>query len=249
MSSTSKNADEPRIENNYPPNLLETIVRLKRALVVKRIKLQRLHNMNNDAELKASQQLLLTKGYSSMSSSTDTTNHIYEPIFTINDEFQRRYASVIISLEKMNRDVQNYLSEVQIFANDLTCDPQIQAMLTPSYLREKCREMADDAVMRNNRGLVKSHTIIKLIKNLATVLLVASHLNSENSSQVTKVLEGCVEEVRSSIQTVNMDTFQKNVQIHLHHIRLGIGQSFKADANTSTTQNNASNTTATNNII
>lgn len=226
--------------NTYPPSLLETIVRLKRALLVKRIKLQRLHNMNNDAELKASQQLLLTKGYSNISQSTQTTNHIYEPLLNLSEDFQRRYASIIISMEKMNRDIQSYLSEVQMFANELTCDPQMQAMLTPTYLREKCREMADDAVTRNNRGLVKNINIISLIKNLATILLVASHMNSDNSVQVTKVFEGCVEEVRNSIQSVNMETFQKNVQIHLHHIQLGIGKSFTA-SNTQVASTNGTN--------
>ncbi|KAM7348446.1 myb-interacting protein 130 [Cochliomyia hominivorax] len=219
--------------NGYPPKLLETLVRLKRALASKKSKLQRLNDMNNEAELKASQQLLAAHNANSSASSDDsqnaaptaTTSAGENNTLQLNEEFQRRYASIVISMEKMNRDIQDYLNDVQAFAGELTPDPQVRAMLTPSYLREKCRESAEDAVQRNNQGILKNKNILALIKKLATVLIVASHLSSENSSQVNKVLEGSIEEVRSSLNGVNVETFQKHVQIHLHHIRCGIGQS------------------------
>lgn len=227
--------------NGYPPKLLETLVRLKRAIAIKKSKLQRLNDMNNEAELKASQQLVATHNASSSSSSEDSqnaasANDTNAPQLT--EEFQRRYASIVISMEKMNRDIQDYLNEVQVFAGEITRDPQVQAMLTPSYLREKCREAAEDAVQRNNPGILKNTNILSMIKKLATVLLVASHLSNDNSAQVNKILEGCIEEVRSSLYGVNVETFQKHVQIHLHHIRLGIGQSMM---NTSGAGNNSNN--------
>ncbi|XP_073833771.1 myb-interacting protein 130 [Musca autumnalis] len=220
--------------NGYPPKLLETLVRLKRALKIKQSKLSRLNDMNNEAELKVSQQLVAAHNNSGNSSSDESQNVNAAdgngP--QLSEEFQRRYASIIISMEKMNRDIQDYLNEVQSFATDITRDPQVQAMLTPSYLREKCREAAEEAVQRNAQGILKNKAILSLIKKLATVLLVASHLSSENTAQVNKVLEGCIEEVRSSLYGVNVETFQKHVQIHLHHIRLGIGQSMmNASAN------------------
>ncbi|XP_061390607.1 protein lin-9 homolog [Musca vetustissima] len=225
--------------NGYPPKLLETLVRLKRALKIKQSKLSRLNDMNNEAELKVSQQLVAAHNNSG-SSSSDESQNINAADGNgpqLSEEFQRRYASIIISMEKMNRDIQDYLNEVQSFASDITRDPQVQAMLTPSYLREKCREAAEEAVQRNSQGILKNKSILSLIKKLATVLLVASHLSSENSAQVNKVLEGCIEEVRSSLYGGNVETFQKHVQIHLHHIRLGIGQSMM---NTSVNMMNSS---------
>ncbi|XP_053950509.1 protein lin-9 homolog [Anastrepha ludens] len=205
--------------NGYPAKLLETLVRLKRALASKRSKLQRLSEMNNEAELKAAQQL--TAAHNNSNSSSDESQNTTEAVPQLSDEFQRRYASIVISMEKMNRDMQDYLNDVQAFAGDLTRDPQVQAMLAPSYLREKCREAAEDAVQRNNQGTVQNKSVLGLIKNLATVLLVASHLgNDGNSVEVSKVLEGCIVEVRSSLSGVNVETFQKNVQIHLHHVRM-----------------------------
>ncbi|KAI9589699.1 protein lin-9 homolog [Glossina fuscipes] len=227
--------------NGYPPKLLETLVRLKRALTIKRSKLHRLSDMNNEAELKASQQLVTSHNNTNSSSSDDSQNVASEAV-PLSEEFQRRYASIVISMEKMNLDIQDYLNDVQAYANDLTRDPQLQAMLTPSYLREKCREAAEDAVQRNNQGLLKNRNVLNLIKNLATVLLVASHLSNDNSTQVSKVLEGCIEEVRSDLHGDNVETFQKHVQIHLHHIRLGIGQSIMATTSNNSNSNNTSNT-------
>uniref|UniRef100_A0A1A9WGD3 DIRP domain-containing protein n=1 Tax=Glossina brevipalpis TaxID=37001 RepID=A0A1A9WGD3_9MUSC len=229
--------------NGYPPKLLETVVRLKRALAIKRSKLHRLSDMNNEAELKASQQLVISHSNNTNSSSSDDSQNIASEVLPqLSEEFQRRYASIVISMEKMNRDIQDYLNDVQAYANDLTRDPQLQAMLTPSYLREKCREAAEDAVQRNNQGLLKNKNVLNLIKNLATVLLVASHLSNDNSAQVSKVLEGCIEEVRSDLHGVNVETFQKHVQIHLHHIRLGIGQSIMATTANNSNSINMSNT-------
>ncbi|XP_012156547.1 protein lin-9 homolog [Ceratitis capitata] len=205
--------------NGYPAKLLETLVRLKRALASKRSKLQRLSEMNNEAELKASQQL--AAAHSNSNSSSDESQNTNEAVPQLSEEFQRRYASIVISMEKMNRDMQDYLNDVQAFAGDLTRDPQVQAMLAPSYLREKCRETAEDAVQTINQSTVQNKSVLALIKNLATVLLVASHLgNDGNAAEVSKVLEGCIEEVRSSLSGVNVETFQKNVQIHLHHVRM-----------------------------
>lgn len=226
--------------NGYPPKLLETLVRLKRAMKIKQSKLMRLNDMNNEAELKVSQQLVAA--HNSGSSSSDESQNVGADGPQLSEEFQRRYASIVISMEKMNRDIQDYLNDVQAFAGELTRDPQVQAMLTPSYLREKCREAAEDAVQRNNPGILKSKSIISLIKKLATVLLVASHLSTDNTAQVNKVLEGCIEEVRSSLYGVNVETFQKHVQIHLHHIRLGIGQSMmNTSANMGGSTTNAAN--------
>lgn len=195
----------------FPVKLLETIVRLKRAIAIKKSKLNRLRDMNAEAEIK--------NAAAAASSSSSAGEH------TLSEEFQRRYASIVISMEKMNRDMQEYLNGIQSFASDLTRDPQVQAMLAPSYLREKCRESADDSVLRNNQGTVQDAQVLRLIKNLATVLLVASHLSSESNPQVTKVLEGCIEEVKAGLlDSDNVEVFQKHVQIHLHHIRLGIGQ-------------------------
>lgn len=186
----------------FPIKLLETLVRLKKTLAIKKSKLHRLSEMNSDTEK--------------------------QKVFSENltEDFQRKYATVIITLEKMNRDLQNYVGQIQTFAPDLSRDPQVQAMLMPTFLREKCREEADDAVARNNQGFASDDPVLGLIKDMATVLLVSSRLGSANENgQVIKVLEGCIEEAKMNLYNHdNVEVFQKQVEIHLHHIRLDISQ-------------------------
>lgn len=186
----------------FPIKLLETLVRLKKTLSIKKSKLSRLCEMNAETEK--------------------------QKVFSENltEDFQRKYATVIITLEKMNRDLQNYVGQIQTFAPDLSRDPQIQAMLMPTFLREKCREEADDAVDRNNQHINADDPVLGLIKDMATVLLVSSRLGSVNENgQVIKVLEGCIEEAKINLYNQdNVEIFQKQVEIHLHHIRLDISQ-------------------------
>lgn len=186
----------------FPIKLLETLVRLKKTLAIKKTKLNRLSEMNSETEK--------------------------QKVFSENltEDFQRKYATVIITLEKMNRDLQNYVGQIQTFAPDLSRDPQVQAMLMPTFLREKCREEADDAVARNNQSIEHDDPVLGLIKNMATVLLVSSRLGSVNENgQVIKVLEGCIEEAKMNLYNQdNVEIFQKQVEIHLHHIRLDISQ-------------------------
>lgn len=184
----------------FPIKLLELIVRLKKTLAFKQSKLQRLRDMNTEAEMHKSH------------------GDAYP------EDFQRRYAGIVISMEKLNKDLQDYLNQVQTYASELTKEPHIQAMLAPSYLREKCRELADEAVQRNNQNTVQDDNILSLITDLATLMLVASHLSSGDNVHILKVLEGCVEEVKNRLDSDNVEVFQKNVQIHMHHIQLGLGQ-------------------------
>ncbi|XP_055371280.1 protein lin-9 homolog [Condylostylus longicornis] len=208
----------------FPVKLLELLVRLKKTLLIKQSKLQRLRDMNADAEIQKSRGENYT------------------------EDFQRRYASIVISMEKLNKDMQEYLNQVQQYAGELTNDPNLRAMLAPTYLREKCREAADEAVTRNNSNTVQDENMLSLITKLATILLVASHLNSDGgqpNTQVLQVFEGCIEEVKNHLNTENIEIFQKSVQIHLHHIRLGLGQVILNENNNVTNHNNNADRTLT----
>ncbi|KAL5284240.1 LIN9 family protein [Megaselia abdita] len=198
----------------FPIKLLETLVRLKKTLSIKKSKLSRLSEMNSDTE----KQKVFSE--------------------SLTEDFQRKYATVIVTLEKMNRDLQNYVGQIQTFAPHLSRDPQVQAMLMPTFLREKCREEADDAVERNNQQINPDDPVLGLIKDMATVLLVSSRLGSVNENgQVIKVLEGCIEEAKMNLYNQdNVEIFQKQVEIHLHHIRLDISQLAAASASASARQ-------------
>lgn len=192
LGSKLKSLSLPRQAiGGFPLKLLELVVRTRKTLSSKKLKLMRLRNMNADAEM-----------YKSLGESMP-------------EDYQRRYANMVISMEKLNRDMQEYLNQIQSYTRDLTKDPEVAAMLAPSYLREKCRELGNESVQRNNLGTICDPNMLRLITDLSMIMWVASNLsNDEQNSQVVKVLEGCLEETKSRLDPKNIDTFQKCVQIH-----------------------------------
>lgn len=183
--------------------LLELIIRAKKTLNAKKTKLQRLKNMNNEAEMYKS------------------AGEIYP------EDYQRRYASIVIGTEKLNRDMQDYLNSIQEHARDLVKEPQAVAMLAPTYLREKCKELAIDSLQKNNTDeSIQNSSMLRLITDLATIMWIASNLtNDDQSTYVLKVLEGYMEEAKSRLEPENVTAFLKNVQVHVRQIEVDLGSS------------------------
>lgn len=183
--------------------LLELIIRAKKTLNAKKTKLQRLKNMNNEAEMYKS------------------AGEIYP------EDYQRRYASIVIGTEKLNRDMQDYLNSIHEHARDLVKEPQAVAMLAPSYLREKCKELAADSLQKNNTDeSIQNSSMLRLITDLATIMWIASNLtNDDQSTYVLKVLEGYMEEAKSRLEPENVTAFLKNVQVHVRQIEVDLGSS------------------------
>lgn len=50
----------------------------------------------------------------------------------------------------MNTDLQELLNDVQGTCHEIAPEASITAMLTPSHLREKCRQEASDMVAKNH---------------------------------------------------------------------------------------------------
>lgn len=182
--------------------LLELIVRARKTLAAKQMKLTRLKSMNTEAE----------------------TYKSYNEPFP--EDYRQRYASIVIGLERLNRDNVKYLSEVQTYIRDLTKDSRTAAMLEPSYLREKCRELGRDAVQKNlQTSLIDNDSMLNLINDLSTIMYVASHLlSSDPNYHISKVLEGVLEETKNKLDSDNVESFHANVHAHLRHLEKSLIQ-------------------------
>lgn len=177
--------------------LLELIVRARKTLASKQMKLARLKSMNTEAE----------------------TYKSYNESFP--EDYQQRYASIVIGMEKLNRDNQRFLSEIQTYIRDLAKDTRTVAMLEPSYLREKCRELGKDTVQKNlQSSLIDGDSnVLNLINDLSMIMYVASHLLSTDPNyHIAKVLEGVLEESKNKLDSDNIDSFHANVHAHIRHL-------------------------------
>ncbi|XP_029041613.1 protein lin-9 homolog isoform X3 [Osmia lignaria lignaria] len=188
--------------NGYPLKLLEFMVKVNKILSIKKIKIKKLREMNSEAEKRRSFGESLPP------------------------DFERRYAGIVVELEKMNAALQDFLNDVQELCQEMAPEPSVAAMLAPSHLREKCRQEAADMVNRNNVINDKEPgKMTQLVTDLTALMLqVKSLSDSDRNAYELKVLQGTMEQIRSKLSPQNQQVFQNCVEIHMQHIQLGLGQ-------------------------
>lgn len=134
--------------NGYPLKLLEFMVKVNKILAAKKIKINKLKDMNIEAEKSRSFGELLPA------------------------DFEKKYAAIVVDLEKMNAALQDFLNDVQELCQEIAPEPSVAAMLAPSHLREKCRQEAADMVSRNNIINDKAPTKMnQLVTDLTALML------------------------------------------------------------------------------
>lgn len=191
----------------FPIRLLEKMVLVTKILSAKRSKIKLLKSMNTEAE---------------KFNSFDTE---------IPEDFERRYAGILIDLERLNKDLQAYLDEMQSYCQEIAPEPSVAAMLAPSHLRERCREEAVEIVQRHNtviaadKGPVTNESILDLITDLTALMLqVKSLADSDQNAYELQVLQGTMEQIKRKLSPANQLVFHNSVEVHMKHIQVGLGQ-------------------------
>ncbi|XP_058058697.1 protein lin-9 homolog [Anopheles bellator] len=182
----------------YPVTYLELIVRTKKTVSAKQMKLLRLQNMSSEAEI----------------------YQAYQNPYP--EEFKRRYAMLILAIEKLNRDLEKQLEQLKVLVTRLTHDPEMIAMIIPSRFREQCREKANKVFDRHNKGNVKNEQIADLIKNLVTILYLASSVGT-STTDIAMEMRGCLAETRERLEPGNVSMFNTNVAYPFNYLQLTNG--------------------------
>lgn len=191
----------------FPAKLIEKIVIVTKILNVKKNKVKQLKSMNSEAE------------------KLDSFDQ------ELPEDFERRYASILIDLEKLNTDLQLYLDDIQVYCQEIAPEPSVAAMLAPSHLREKCREEAKDIVDKQNsvssgdKKACENPAILELITDLTALMLqIKSLADNDHNAYELQVLEGTVENIKRKLSPVNQKIFQSNVEVHMKQIEVGLTQ-------------------------
>ncbi|CAG9563403.1 unnamed protein product [Danaus chrysippus] len=186
---------------SYPFTLLELIVKLTKILQAKKCKINKLKEYNCEAEKRKSFGQRMP------------------------EDFERKYASVVIDLERMNMDLQEYINKIQVYCQQIAPGPSLAAMLAPSHLREKCREEAALLVEKNNNGSIKDNNIIELITDLTALMLqVKSLSDSDQNAYELSVLQGTMDQIKTKLEPQYQKLFQTHVELHMQRIQMGLGQ-------------------------
>lgn len=148
----------------------------------------------------------------------------------LNVDFQRRYAALVLDIEKLNRDLNQHLVVVQQFCQEIAPEQGLPGpTLLPGQIRERCYEEAATIVDVTNHSSgspqVSSPAILDLITKLTSLMLQMKNLTeTEVSAYELTSLQETLNEIRSSLDESNRVAFQNNIEVHLTHIMSAVSQ-------------------------
>ncbi|KAI8783972.1 protein lin-9 [Biomphalaria glabrata] len=191
----------------FPIKFLVLVTRLSKILQVKKDWIKQLSDMNSAAEKKRSFQEPITLG------------------------FQKTYAGIVLELEKLNKDLNDYLNGVQTYCLDIAPEQGVTPAEPPSEIRRKCDMEAEETVARICRGMLQNRRtannerILKLVSDLTSIMLqIRTFSENENSSFEFGCLQESLQSIKSRLDANNINVFQNNVEIHINHIQSGLSQ-------------------------
>lgn len=146
-------------------------------------------------------------------------------------DLQKRYATTVLDLEQLNKDLNKVLHEVQQFCFELAPDQGMQPADQPSELRRRCEEESQDVVrlintLPDGEQRVQNPGLTQLVSRLTALLLQIRCLaeGGDLNSFEFKSLTDSLNDIKSSIDDSNLSCFQDNVEIHVAHIQSGLSQ-------------------------
>ncbi|CAG0895134.1 unnamed protein product, partial [Darwinula stevensoni] len=188
----------------FPVCFLVHIVRLQKILALKKEKVGVLKTMNTEAEK--------CRSYG----------------YQVSRDFKRRYATVVLDLEKLNKDLNRFLLEVQEFCQEWA--PEHFHSAPSSHFKELCNDQARLLVTSyNNRGEssatshVKKQEALDLIIGLTSLLIQVKSLaeNDMNSYELGSLTD-TMEDLQKELHEENSKKFQDEVEVHLRHFQAGL---------------------------
>ncbi|KAK0131312.1 Protein lin-9 [Merluccius polli] len=200
-------AGEGETLGGFPVKFLVQVTRLSKILMIKKDHIKHLKDMNTDAEK--------LKSYS----------------MPIGLDFQKRYATTVLELEQLNKDLNKVLHQVQQFCCELAPDQGMAPADRPTELRQRCEEEAQELVqhsntLRDGQQSVANPSHTQLISRLTALLLQIKCLaeGGDLNSFEFKSLNDSLNDIKRSIDQSNLSCFQNNVEIHVAHIQSGLSQ-------------------------
>ncbi|XP_071397856.1 protein lin-9 homolog isoform X1 [Centroberyx affinis] len=191
----------------FPVKFLVQVTRLSKILMIKKEHIKHLKDMNTEAEK--------LKSYS----------------MPIGLDFQKRYATTVLELDQLNKDLNKVLHEVQQFCCELAPDQGMAPADRPTELRRRCEEEAQEMVqqshsLRDGQQIVTNPSLTQLVSRLTALLLQIKCLadGGDLNSFEFKSLTDSLNDIKSSIDPSNLSCFQNNVEIHVAHIQSGLSQ-------------------------
>ena len=188
----------------FPIKFLALVTRLSKVLTLKREYVDKLKHLNSEAEKLKSYQMPIER------------------------DFQRKYAEVVLELERLNTDLNSYLKDVEEYCQNMNSSQGTLSSEQSDGLKKSCEKQAKSVVEHLSGDLdhdVENSSTLQLIANLTALLLQVKTLaESDLNSFEFKSLVDSVQELKMTVDSANVSSFQNNVEIHIAHIQSGLSQ-------------------------
>jgi len=186
----------------YPVKFLFHIVRLNKSLLVKKEKVVSLRELNCQAEKMKSFGEYIT------------------------EDFQRKYASTVLEVYKVNEELNGQLKEVASYTSQFGSEPGPSLSL-PEQIKENCSEDSYDMVNKYNSEdqseCVTSPKLLALITALSSLMLQIKRLaDGERNAAELEALKESVADIKSTLEGDSVKVFQDCVEVHMQHIQQGL---------------------------
>jgi hypothetical protein len=204
-AGTNDPANSNGLLGGFPIRLLVSITRLNKILNVKKEYIKKLNDLNTEAEY-----LKVNKNFYSK-------------------DFQLKYANLIIDIEKLNKDLSDYLAGVQRYCEEYAPDFKIFFKNLGSNNSEnihkksliESREMVNrlNKTTSSSSSIVKTESVVDLIKKLTSIMLQirdyanATPIGSQNETTLIDSNENNFDTTSATItSSINNETIQQQQQ-------------------------------------
>ncbi|EUB58968.1 Protein lin-9 -like protein [Echinococcus granulosus] len=194
--------NESDIYGGYPMKFLVMVTKLSKILEVKKMCVDELQDLNTEAERKISNQS------------------------EISVEFQHKYLTLIVHLERLNRELNQYLIHVLQYANEIAQEHGVPPLEQPADFKQRCDEDAYDIVNRVKSIQVQRLRNMKnmdLITRLTGILVQIRSLSEQDSvtPDCSSVLDS-LRDLKTTLHSSNIHTFEDMLEVKIHHVMSGL---------------------------
>ncbi|CAL8093554.1 unnamed protein product [Calicophoron daubneyi] len=201
--------NEADIYGGYPMKFLVMVTKLSKILEVKRRCVDELQDLNDEAERKISNKAKLSL------------------------EFQHTYLTLVIHLERLNKELNQYLAHVLQYANEIAQEHGVAPLEQAADFKQRCDEDSYEIVSRMKNMQLRPNSSepqglqnlknMDLITKLAGLLVqVRSLSEQEGAAYGCTSIQESLRDIKSTIHSSNLHVFENCVEICVHHILSGL---------------------------
>ncbi|TGZ66399.1 hypothetical protein CRM22_005342 [Opisthorchis felineus] len=194
--------NEADIYGGYPMKFLVMVTKLSKILEVKKRCVDELQDLNDEAERK-------------ISNKTD-----------LSLEFQHTYLTLIVHLERLNKELNQYLAHVLQYANEIAQEHGVAPLEQASDFKQRCDEDSYEIVSRmkniQSQRLQNTRNMDLISKLVGLLVQVRSLTEQEGAAYGCSSIQDALREIKASVHPGNLQVFENSVEICAHHILCGL---------------------------